>query len=50
VFSVIMLSAYTANLTANLTVSRLGTTVSSLAELKRSGGMFGVLADSSVVK
>ncbi|GBF97660.1 glutamate receptor [Raphidocelis subcapitata] len=50
VFSVIMLSAYTANLTANLTVSRLGTTIRSLAELKRSGGMFGVPADSSVVR
>ncbi len=45
-----MLSAYTANLTANLTVSKLGSTIHTLAELKSSGGMFGVPADSSVAK
>jgi ABC-type amino acid transport substrate-binding protein len=48
VFSVIMLCAYTANLTANLTVSQLSTTIKSLAELKQSGHLFGVPADSSV--
>lgn len=50
VFSIIMLSAYTANLTANLTVSRLDSTLRSLGALKRSGQMFGVPADSSVVR
>jgi len=45
-----MLSAYTANLTANLTVSRLSTTLRTLAELKQSGKMFGVPADSSVYR
>jgi ABC-type amino acid transport substrate-binding protein len=50
VFSVIMLAAYTANLTANLTVSQLSTTIKTLAELKQSGHLFGVPADSSVAK
>lgn len=43
-----MLSAYTANLTANLTVQNLATPLRSLADLKRSGNLFGVPADSSV--
>ncbi|KIZ00703.1 hypothetical protein MNEG_7263 [Monoraphidium neglectum] len=48
--TVITLSAYTANLTANLTVSRLGVSIQTLADLKRSGNMFGVPFDSSVSK
>jgi hypothetical protein len=48
VFSVIMLSAYTANLTANLTVSKLGSAIKNLADLKRAAVPFGVPADSSV--
>lgn len=43
-----MLSAYTANLTANLTVSTLTTPLSKLGDLKTTGLMFGVPADSSV--
>lgn len=50
VFSIIMLTAYTANLTANLTVSRLESTIRTLADLRRSGRMFGVPADSSVLR
>ena len=50
VFSVIMLAAYTANLTANLTVSQLATTIQNLADLKSAGGLFGVPADSSVAR
>lgn len=49
-FSIIMLSAYTANLTANLTVSNLVTPLQTLADLKRSGRTFGVLADTSAEK
>lgn len=45
-----MLSAYTANLTANLTVSTLAAPLSKLADLKAAGLMFGVPADSSVAR
>ena len=45
-----MLAAYTANLTANLTVSQLATTIQNLADLKSAGGLFGVPADSSVAR
>jgi len=48
IFSVIMLSAYTANLTAHLTISQLGTAVSRLSDLASSSLPVGVPADGSV--
>jgi hypothetical protein len=45
-----MLAAYTSVMTANLTVSRLGASLGSLADLRRSGQPFGVPADSSVAR
>eukprot|EP00882_Tetradesmus_deserticola_P022192 GHRQ01024084.1.p1 GENE.GHRQ01024084.1~~GHRQ01024084.1.p1 ORF type:complete len:364 (+),score=196.80 GHRQ01024084.1:126-1094(+) len=48
VFCVIMLAAYTANLTANMTVSQLGVSYKSLQDLARSSMPFGVPADSSI--
>ncbi|WIA38210.1 hypothetical protein OEZ86_001556 [Tetradesmus obliquus] len=48
IFSVIMLAAYTANLTANLTVNQLAVQIGSLADLAQSSAFFGVPADSSV--
>jgi hypothetical protein len=48
IFSVIMLAAYTANLTANLTVSQIGVSIQGLADLAATSLQFGVPADSSV--
>lgn len=48
IFSVIMLSAYTANLTANLTVNQMGVTIRSLSDLAQFSAQFGVPAESSV--
>ncbi|KAF8062078.1 Glutamate receptor [Scenedesmus sp. PABB004] len=48
VFSIIMLSAYTANLTANMTVNQMGLAVSSLRDLAAAPAPFGVPAQSSV--
>lgn len=48
IFSVIMLSAYTANLTANLTVNQMATPIKTLSDLKQSFLPFGVPAQSSV--
>ncbi|WIA38212.1 hypothetical protein OEZ86_001557 [Tetradesmus obliquus] len=48
VFCVIMLAAYTANLTANMTVSQLGVSFKTLQDLAQSRLPFGVPADSSI--
>lgn len=48
IFCVIMLSAYTANLTANLTVNQMGVTIKSLSDLADQPLPFGVPAESSV--
>lgn len=48
IFCVIMLSAYTANLTANLTVNQIGVTIKSLSDLAQLPVPFGVPAESSV--
>eukprot|EP00775_Hariotina_reticulata_P004904 gene4904-5148_t len=48
IFSVIMLAAYTANLTANLTVNQIGVTIKGLSDLAATSLPFGVPADSSV--
>lgn len=48
IFSVIMLSAYTANLTANLTVQQMGGSIRNLQDLSRLGGSFAVPTDSSI--
>lgn len=48
IFCVIMLSAYTANLTANITVNQIGLSVTSLQDLAKMSQPFGVPADSSV--
>eukprot|EP00878_Enallax_costatus_P025689 GHUV01027508.1.p1 GENE.GHUV01027508.1~~GHUV01027508.1.p1 ORF type:complete len:323 (+),score=32.39 GHUV01027508.1:309-1277(+) len=48
IFCVIMLSAYTANLTANLTVNQIGTAIKSLSDLAQMPLPFGVPADSSI--
>lgn len=42
------LNSYTANLTANLTANKLTSSLSSLSDVARAGGFFGVPADSSV--
>ena len=48
-FCVIFLAAYTSNLTATLTVAQLGTSISSLVDLQRGGGLFGAPAGSSII-
>eukprot|EP00878_Enallax_costatus_P044544 GHUV01053208.1.p1 GENE.GHUV01053208.1~~GHUV01053208.1.p1 ORF type:complete len:468 (+),score=104.28 GHUV01053208.1:524-1927(+) len=48
IFCVIMLSAYTANLTANLTVNQMASAIKSLSDLKESSLPFGVPAQSSI--
>lgn len=48
IFCVIMLSAYTANLTANLTVNQMATSIKTLADLRASSLPFGVPAQSSI--
>ncbi|KAF6263090.1 hypothetical protein COO60DRAFT_537106 [Scenedesmus sp. NREL 46B-D3] len=48
VFCVIMLAAYTAILTANMTVSQLGVAYKTLQDLAQSGLPLGVIGDSSI--
>lgn len=48
IFCVIMLSTYTASLTANLTVNQIGTSIKSLSDLASAPQPFGVPAESSV--
>ncbi len=48
IFSVIMMTSYTANLTAHLTVAQLTTQINSLRDLSLDRGFFGVPGGSSI--
>ena len=48
IFSVIAMSAYTANLAAGLTLAQFTGGVQSLQELKHGGRHFGVMGQSSI--
>jgi hypothetical protein len=48
VFGVVTMAAYTANLTAALTVEQFRGGIETLQQLKVHGGSFGVIAEGSV--